>query len=143
MSDQDGSTKKTIIEEGTDFEGSISSSCDIQLSGRVQGDLLAPALTVTPSGSVQGCIKVDRLVSEGELSGEIDAQKVQLSGKVSDQTVIKAETLEVKLNQPGNGVQVTFGDCELRVGDRARRDGSAEKIDTDKVPVSAKSKSPV
>jgi cytoskeletal protein CcmA (bactofilin family) len=137
MSDPDGSTKKTIIEQGTEFEGSITSTCDVELRGRIRGDLLAPALTIDPSGSVQGCIKVDRLISEGEISGEIDAQNVQLSGKVSDQTVIKAETLEVKLKKD-SGVQVTFGECELRVGDRASRDGRVEKVDTYRTPVHAK-----
>jgi cytoskeletal protein CcmA (bactofilin family) len=113
-----GTKKQTVIEDGTEFDGSISSSCEIVLSGAVKGELLAPSLTVSPSGSMHGCAKVEQLISEGEISGEIDAEKVVLSGKVSDQTVINAETLEVKLSQPEQGIQVTFGNCELRVGDK-------------------------
>jgi len=109
-------TKQTVIEDGTEFDGSLSSRCPISLSGTVKGELLAPVLNVTPSGSVHGCVRVERLVCRGEISGEIQAQSVELSGKVSDQTVITAETLEVRLSQPGEGVRVTFGNCELNVG---------------------------
>ena len=113
--------KQTLIAEGTEFEGSINSSCDIMISGTVKGELLAPSLTVSKSGSMHGCAKVEQLTSEGEISGEIDAENVVLSGKVSDQTVIHAQTLEVRLSQPEKGIQVSFGNCELRVGDRNAR----------------------
>lgn len=114
--------KQTVIEDGTEFDGSLRSRCPISLSGKVDGQLEAPSLTVTPSGSVKGRVKVTDLRSEGEVSGHIDAQSVQLSGKVSDQTVINAKTLEVKLADKNGGVQVAFGNCELRVGDNKQRD---------------------
>ena len=41
---------------------------------------------------------------------------MQLSGTVKDNTVIRAKSLEVKL-QPANGkMQVIFGECALEVG---------------------------
>jgi len=112
--------KQTIIEDGTEFDGSMRSRCPVSLSGKLDGQLEAPSLTVTSSGSVKGRVKVTDLKSEGEVSGQIDAQSVQLSGRVSDQTVITAKTLEVKLADKNGGVQVTFGNCELRVGDKNR-----------------------
>ena len=115
---EDG-TKKTIIEDGTEFDGSIRSKCPIAVSGKLKGELQAPALTVHNSGSVQGQVVVSELHSEGEISGEIEAEVVVLSGKVSDHTVINAKTLEVKLDQPG-GLQVKFGNCELNVGQPQR-----------------------
>ena len=114
--------KRTIIEDGTRFDGSISSQCEILISGTVKGELLAPSLTVAPSGSMHGMVKVEQLVSQGEISGEISADSVELSGKVGDRTVIQAATLEVRLAQPNKGVQVTFGNCELRVGEKRAAD---------------------
>jgi len=111
-------TKQTLIEEGTEFEGAIQSSCPVMLSGKAKGSLKAPALTVTTSGSVHGQVRVGQLKSEGEVSGQIEAETVQLSGRVSDQTVITAKTLEVRLSQPEGGLQVAFGNCQLRVGER-------------------------
>jgi cytoskeletal protein CcmA (bactofilin family) len=108
-------TKTTVIQDGTEVEGKIRSKSAVVVHGSVNGALHAPELTVTASGSVRGHVRVEQLVAEGELSGEIDAETVELSGSVGDRTVIHAETLEVRMRQP-DGVQVTFGNCELRVG---------------------------
>jgi cytoskeletal protein CcmA (bactofilin family) len=108
--------RKTLVEEGTQFKGSLSSDCPIEVKGRVEGDLTAPALAVSASGAVHGKVKVGQIQSSGELAGEFDADTVQLSGTVKDNTVIRAKSLEVKL-EPANGkMQVVFGECELEVG---------------------------
>ena len=120
-------TKKTLIEDGTEIEGSINSVCDISLSGKVEGDLSAPALDVTESGSVAGRVEVKNLRSEGEISGDIRADSVELSGKVKDDTVIQAKTMEVKLDQPDSGLRVAFGNCQLKVGQKTGGGSSSEK----------------
>lgn len=108
--------RKTLVEEGTQFKGSLSSDCPIEVKGRIEGDLAAPALAVSTSGAVHGKVKVGHIQSQGELAGEFDADVVQLSGVVKDNTVIRAKSLEVKL-APANGkMQVIFGECELEVG---------------------------
>jgi cytoskeletal protein CcmA (bactofilin family) len=108
--------RKTLVEEGTHFKGSLSSECPIEVKGRIEGDVSAPALAVSPSGAVQGKVKVHELHSQGELAGEFDADLVQLSGTVKDNTVIRAKSLEVKLAPPTGKMQVIFGECELEVG---------------------------
>jgi len=113
--------RETVIESGTEFEGSIQSECPITLSGKLEGQVSAPMLTVTASGSARGEIRVSKLVAHGEISGEIDADEVRIAGRVSDQTVIRARTLEVALSRPQGGFEVTFGTCELHVGDESRR----------------------
>ncbi len=114
----ENTVKQTIVENGTEFEGVLRSKCDIVVSGQLKGEVTAPSLTLKPEGNVSGKIKVSQLKSEGSLGGEIDADSVELSGTVSDDTVIKAASLEVKLNQSGgNKLKVSFGNCELQVGD--------------------------
>jgi len=129
------SSRKTLVEEGTQFKGSLSSDCPIEVKGRIEGDLAAPALSVSGSGAVHGKVKVGELHSQGELAGEFDADVVQLSGTVKDNTVIRAKSLEVKL-APANGkMQVIFGECELEVGSeqpakeqaKEGKDGGGEK----------------
>jgi cytoskeletal protein CcmA (bactofilin family) len=122
--------RKTLVEEGTQFKGSLSSDCPIEVKGRVEGDLTAPALTVSPSGAVHGKVKVGEMKSQGELAGEFDADVVQLSGSVKDNTVIRAKSLEVKLSPANGKMQVIFGECELEVGS----DQPAKDKDKDKVP---------
>jgi cytoskeletal protein CcmA (bactofilin family) len=113
----DAGGKKTLVEEGTSFKGSLSSTCPVVVKGRVEGDVSAPSLQVSASGAVHGKVKVGEMQSHGELSGEFDAETVQLSGTVKDNTIVRAKSLEVKL-APANGkMQVVFGECSLEVGD--------------------------
>lgn len=109
--------KHTVIEEGTDFKGSLTSSCPIDVRGRIEGELTTPALTVSVSGSVHGRAKVGSVRSEGELSGEFDAETVELAGSVRDNTVIRAKSLEVKLTSERGKLQVIFGETELSIGE--------------------------
>jgi len=108
--------RKTLVEEGTQFKGSLSSNCPIEVRGLIEGDVSAPALSVSASGAVHGRVKVGEIRSEGELAGEFDADVVQLSGTVKDNTVIRAKSFEVKLAPPSGKMQVIFGECELEVG---------------------------
>jgi cytoskeletal protein CcmA (bactofilin family) len=109
-------TKVTVVEEGTEFKGTLSSSCPVDVRGRVEGELSTPALTVSASGAVHGRAKVGSVRSEGEISGEFEADSVELAGRVRDNTVIRARSLEVKLER-ARGLQVMFGECELSIGD--------------------------
>jgi len=107
----------TVVEEGTEFRGTMTSSCAVIVKGRIEGQLTGPALTVTPSGSVSGKITVATLASQGEIAGELEAEHAHLAGKVADNTVVRARTLEVKLTSEGR-MTVTFGhDARLDVGD--------------------------
>ena len=122
--------KRTLVEEGTTFKGSLTSTCPILVKGTISGDLEAPSLTVAASGSVSGKVKAGELKSEGELSGEFDVDKVVLSGTVKDNTVIRAKALEVKLAVTGSKMQVVFGDVQLDIGDQPTRD-KTEAVKTD------------
>lgn len=112
----DGHDRKTTIEEGTYVKGSLVSKCAVEVKGRIEGEVTAPALFVASSGAVSGRVKVGEIRSQGELAGEFDANVVQLSGVVRDSTVIRAKSLEVKLSPPEGKMQVVFGECSLEVG---------------------------
>ena len=110
-------TKRTLIEEGTELKGTLTSTCPIVVMGRVDGDVTGPSVEVTESGMLCGKAKVTSLSSRGELAGEFDAETVELSGKVRDKTLIRAQSLEVSLKRDGGRIEMVFGDCELAVGD--------------------------
>lgn len=118
--------KQTLIEDGTQFEGTIVSSCHILVKGQVQGKLDAPSLTVANTGVVRGKVRVTDLVSSGEIEGELEADSMQLSGRVQDNTVIRAKNLDVKLSTENTNMQVVFGSVKLTVGDDPEQCGSAE-----------------
>ena len=126
MSEKNGlpTGKHTLVEEGTEFKGTMSSSCPIVVMGKVEGDITGPVIHVTPSGVVSGVVKVKQLRSDGELAGEVEADTVEISGRVRDRTVIRARSLEVSLSVTKGGMQVVFGECELAVGDEPNKDAA-------------------
>ncbi len=119
--------KRTLVEEGTTFKGSLTSTCPVLVKGTISGDLDAPSLTIASTGAVSGKVKAGELKSEGELSGEVEVDKLSLSGAVKDNTIIRAKTLEVKLAVTGSKMQVVFGEVALEVGDAPTRDKSEGK----------------
>jgi cytoskeletal protein CcmA (bactofilin family) len=126
MSDKNGlpTGKHTLVEEGTEFKGTMSSSCPIVVMGKVEGDIAGPVIHITPSGVVAGVVKVKDLHSAGELAGEVEAETVQISGRVRDRTVIRARSLEVSLSVTKGGMQVVFGECELAIGDEPNKEAA-------------------
>lgn len=119
--------KQTLIEQGTEFKGTMKSTCPVVVNGRVEGELSAPELDITPSGVVRGNIKAERLSSRGTLSGNVDAGDLFLSGSIGSKTVIKAKNLEVKLVPEQGRMELTIGECTLDIGDeptKERRDSS-------------------
>lgn len=109
--------KQTLIEDDTEFKGKLSSKCPVVVKGSVDGEIAGPSLHVSASGTVTGQVKVTELRSEGTIGGEFDADTIHLAETVKNNTVIKARSLEVKLTPQNGRLQVTFGECELAVGE--------------------------
>jgi cytoskeletal protein CcmA (bactofilin family) len=110
-------SKRTLVEEGSVFKGSLESVCPIVVLGQVDGEITGPSIEVHASGQVSGRIKATQVTSRGELAGNVEAETVELSGRVRDQTVIRARSIEVKLERGDAREEVVFGDCELCIGE--------------------------
>ena len=117
LTEPNKTARQTLVDEGTTLSGAIKSNCPVIVNGRVDGDLEVPELTVTSSGQVKGSIIAEKVRSHGTLSGNVKAKEVQLAGSVLSKTVIVADTLDIKLGSSGKPLEVTFGDCDLQVGD--------------------------
>lgn len=68
--------KLSVIERSVHITGSLQSDGDIQVDGRVSGDVRCLRLTVNRSGCVIGDILADELVVLGEVTGVIRAADV-------------------------------------------------------------------
>ena len=140
------SHKQTLVEHGTEFKGTIKSSCAVVVNGSVDGEVDAPEITITQSGAVVGAIKAKTLRSSGTLSGNVDAGDVYLSGGVRSNTVIKAKSLEVKLGSSERGqLEVTFGECNLEVAPAPREEESSNgrPVSGDDADLASKGTSPI
>ena len=108
--------KRTLIEEGTVLKERSPRAARSWCSGGSRGD----DRPLGPCGRERratGRAKVGALRSHGELAGEFDAETVELSGRVRDKTMIRAQSLEVKLERTDGRLEVVFGECELAVGE--------------------------
>ena len=101
--------KRTLVEDGTRFKGSLTSTCPILVQGTVEGDIDGPALTISATGAVSGKITAGALKSAGKIAGDFDVDTAQLAGTVENNTVIRATSLDLKLTVPTGKVQLTFG----------------------------------
>jgi cytoskeletal protein CcmA (bactofilin family) len=115
--------KQTLLEAGTEFKGSLESSCPVIVNGTIDGKVDAPLVSIARTGAVFGVIKAKTLRSAGTLSGNVDAGDVFVSGAVRSHTVIKARRLEVNLGSSDRGqLEVTFGRCDIAESDIGESD---------------------
>jgi cytoskeletal protein CcmA (bactofilin family) len=119
------SGKRTLVEEGTEVKGSMASSCPIVVMGKIDGEVTGPSMEIAEGGVVSGRIKVTAFSSRGELAGELEADTVELAGRVRDETVIRAKSLEV-IAAPGTSLQ--FGECELSIGDEPDKRRAIDEV---------------
>lgn len=110
--------KQTLVEAGTEFKGTLKSSCPVAVNGTIDGDIDAPTLNIARTGSILGNVKAKTLRSQGTLSGNVDADEVFLSGAVRSKTFIKTRRLEMKLGSlEQSQLEVTFGNCDIEPTD--------------------------
>jgi cytoskeletal protein CcmA (bactofilin family) len=109
--------KQTLVEEGTEFTGTMRARCKVVVRGSMDGELEAPALEVTEGGTMTGSVKAKSVHSRGVLAGSVEADEISLAGVVRSNTVIRAKTLSVNLASEEGRLEVTFGDTVLEVGE--------------------------
>jgi len=68
----------SIISADLTVVGTLISSGDVQVDGRVEGDIRATALVIGEGASIQGDIYAEDAVIRGRVEGGIRAKKVQL-----------------------------------------------------------------
>jgi cytoskeletal protein CcmA (bactofilin family) len=69
----------SIISEGLRVIGNLSCDGDVQIDGRVEGDIEARSLTIGDNGVVDGSITADEVHVSGTLNGEINARTVVIA----------------------------------------------------------------
>jgi cytoskeletal protein CcmA (bactofilin family) len=109
--------KQTLVEEGTEFTGTMRARCKVVVRGSMDGELEAPAVEVTEGGTMTGSVKAKSVHARGVLAGSVEADEISLAGVVRSNTVIRAKTLSVNLASEEGRLEVTFGDTVLEVGE--------------------------
>ena len=99
----------TIVQEGTRFKGDFLSSCPIVVNGQIEGDVKAPSVTVTNSGALQGNVEAKTIACRGTVSGVLEADTIELSGAIAQNTVIRAQRLRLNIESTSGRIELAFG----------------------------------
>jgi cytoskeletal protein CcmA (bactofilin family) len=99
---------RTIVDEGTRFKGTLSSTSPILVQGTVEGDVSGPAISVSATGTVSGKVVAGSVKSAGTLAGSYDVDAAQIAGKVAPDTVVRASSVHIKLAAAEGRLELRF-----------------------------------
>lgn len=90
------SSAPSIISADLVVKGTLVSTGDIQIDGRVEGDIRTSALVIGDKASIQGDVYADDAIIRGHVQGSIRARKVQLCTSCRVEGDILHEALAVE-----------------------------------------------
>jgi cytoskeletal protein CcmA (bactofilin family) len=73
-----GGTGPSVLSLKMEIIGSITTTDELHIHGKVEGNVRASALTICEGGTVKGDVVAESVVVHGMIEGRIFAQKVQL-----------------------------------------------------------------
>ena len=70
----------SILAEDIVIVGDINTLGDVQIEGRLEGNIVANSIIVGTNGSISGTIRAENIFVRGKVSGKIDADTITLGG---------------------------------------------------------------
>jgi cytoskeletal protein CcmA (bactofilin family) len=92
-----GRSAPSIISDDLVVIGTLTSTGDIQIDGRVDGDIRSSSVTIGEKANFQGEIIAEECTIRGRVQGIVRARKVQLSGTCHMEGTILHEALAVEV----------------------------------------------
>ena len=86
----------SLISSDVKITGTIASSGEIQLDGRIEGELNVHSLTIGIHGKMEGNIEADHAVIKGAINGSITANRLILEKTASVTGDVFHETISVE-----------------------------------------------
>lgn len=87
---------KTIIAEDLQISGNLSGTADIDVAGKVTGDISAASIDILTTGKVEGAVKVKHAHVRGQIRGSISANTIEIHAGSVCQADITAQDLETR-----------------------------------------------
>lgn len=69
----------SILSQDLVITGEISTDGDVQIEGRIEGNIKATTLTIGEKGSVNGKITAGKVLIHGKVTGKISASTIEMS----------------------------------------------------------------
>lgn len=88
-------TAPSILGRDIVITGDIKTDGEVQVDGRLDGNIIAAMLTVGESGAVNGSIKADRVLIRGKVQGKVTAMTVELAETANVQADLTQDELSI------------------------------------------------
>ena len=89
-------TKPSIISEGFEFIGSITSEGTLNIAGTVKGKVSARSILVDVEGYVEGELSSDVLVVKGKIVGDVTCQELNIGPRALIEGTISYQNIHVQ-----------------------------------------------
>ena len=89
----------TIITAGARIKGELELTCNLYVDGELEGVINSQKdVNIGKNGKVKGTIKTNRLVVQGNLEGNVDANRVEIkaSGRIQGEVIATELIIESK-----------------------------------------------
>ena len=103
----------SIISADMSITGSVTSDGEMQIDGRIDGDVAAISITIGQTGTIQGEVKAQTVIVRGRIVGSIRARKVELETGAHVEGDIVHASLSIQSNAVFQG-QVKHADNPLQ-----------------------------
>lgn len=103
--------KSSLISEGFEYTGDIRSDGALTVEGVIRGNLVLKALTIGPTGLVDGSVKAESIIVEGSLYGSAECADLVIGGNATFDgklayatlTIQRGGTVKGELTRSANG----------------------------------------
>ncbi|GAP74832.1 polymer-forming cytoskeletal protein [Pseudoalteromonas ruthenica] len=85
----------SLIAADVRLTGTLSSQGEVQLDGRIDGDIKADTLIIGSQGQVEGSVEATDVTIKGRVSGSISASKVAIESSAQVQGDVFHDTLSI------------------------------------------------
>ena len=120
----------SIISADMFIKGSVTSDGEMQIDGKIEGDVSAVSLTIGQTGSIQGEVKAQTVVVRGRIVGAVRARKVELESGAHVEGDIVHASLAIQSNAVFQGQVKHSSDPLKDINDTAKPSSSAEPATT-------------
>ena len=110
----------TVIGQGTVIEGHVRFSGALHLDGKIKGEVTAEAetnatLIISEQGAIEGDVKVEQLITDGSIVGDVHARdRVELGAHARVTGTLYYQLLEMAMGAEINGKLVHCDSAELQ-----------------------------
>lgn len=98
------SDKPSVISSDLEVEGDLKSAGDVQIDGRIKGDIKSRSVTISDGAHIEGSIFAQSVVISGTIVGQVEAPKVSVRKTAKVSGDILHETLEIESGAHFQGV---------------------------------------